>query len=248
MGCILVMALVALALLVKSGLLELIISLRRCKWYESVLSRLNIGERLFDIGSGTAGALASQGSVERILNNNLVVICIDSSASHVRHAMAALYGPVVLKKALKNKVILHHKNVYDVDLQRLFRGEAEFNAVCFSAPLAGLSDPAAALRIAGKLLKEGGLIYVPHVASEKQKGLSAFLLKLLRQAPIANVREIVSEAGMEVLDDLPAFGGAEKKNSLARMLVLRQSSAAARVFGKEAKGEVRSRRAVEAKI
>lgn len=250
---LLVVVLISILVLVKFGLLELILHCKNCNWYDSVLCRVQPGQRLLDVGSGSASALASKGEV--ILNRNLVVVCIDPFARHVKQAHEAIHGMGLLRRNLKHKLILHHKSIYDVRLQSLFTGDAGFHAVCCSSPIMGFSDPADVLRIAASVLKEGGLIYVPHIAAPHQGSLEALVLRLFNRGPTANARDfrdIAAEAGMEVLDDLPAFGADGKKPVSARLLVLRQNSAAARSFaiGKEAKGEgaIRSRKSVEARL
>merc|ERR1719221_237962 len=104
------------------------------------------------------------------------------------------------------RVILHRKPIYDLSLQQLFTGDACFNAVCFSSPITQMLDPASALRVVASLLKADGLIYVPHVALDAPKSFQWITDSIFHQGSITDVQEAAADAGLEVLDDLPASG------------------------------------------
>merc|ERR1711865_806631 len=93
-----------------------------------------------------------------------------------------------------------------------------------------LADPAAALRVAGSLLKEGGSVYIPHVLNESPVAFARMpqpFLKGLHLTTSKEVQKVADEAGMEVLGDQVAvsldgknFG---KANELAGIFVLRRA-------------------------
>lgn len=73
-------------------LYDIVIVKMTARWYAAVLDRLPHGAHLFDIGIGTATALAHNSDLVRA--KRLQVVGIDYDASYIKHAegIVASYG------------------------------------------------------------------------------------------------------------------------------------------------------------
>lgn len=244
-----------------AGVIEVFFHWLTNRWYGAVVQKLPPGSRLLDIGSGlsgvkTFGELVSGvkfntiiGIVQKLLAMEIKVVGIEENGELFKKAAGTM-----IRCGLRHSVLLHNKSIYDKDLLQVFNGVSRFNAICFSRPLMSLPDPVAALRVSASLLKDGGVVYIPQVLnyppSMTLQLLSPFF-KLLHIAPIAEVRNVVAEADMEVIDDLPAVGVDGKKPHAARVLVLqrRELCTASHVKqGAPSDGNVRSRKGVESQL
>lgn len=229
-----------------AGLLEVLILFRNNKWYGTVLQNVASGARLLDFGSGITGVVGPRfatltETVRKLLAKELKVVVIEPNGDKFKKAAETMQ-----LAGLRHSIILHNKAITDTSLRQVFTGVTRFNAICFSSPLMSLPEPAAGLRMAASLLKEGGVIYVPQVLYCSPSMISQILsplFKFLGIAPIEEVKRVVEEADMEVIDDLPA-GADTKKPQAARILVLQPTSVLKR-SAPSGDSSVRSRKNVE---
>ena len=87
-----ILLLLVLTRLYAAKLYDFVIVKMTSRWYAAVLGRLPQGARLFDIGIGTATALAQNADLVR--TKQLQVAGIDYDASYITHAkgMVASFG------------------------------------------------------------------------------------------------------------------------------------------------------------
>jgi hypothetical protein len=262
-GAILGAAVVVLCLAFYAGMTS-VFSLRLTNaWYGAIVEAVPPGSRILDIGSGVSGMRTFGehvwgsfdtfiGTVKTLVASKVQVVAIEDDAQKFKKAAEPM-----VRTGIKNKgaIILHNKSIYDSSIRQVFSGVNRFNVVCFGTPLMSLADPAAALRVAASLLKEGGVIYVPQVLRCPPSVATQLLspaFKFLHIAPVAEVKRVVVEADMEVIDDLPAVGGGEgNKNHPARILVLQRSirvqSSDTKLSG-SSESNVRARKSVESEL
>lgn len=217
----------------------------KARWYSAIIDRLQSQQRLLDVGNGTATALKD--SVHSILTKGIAVVCLERTSKDITNIQVAMLGAGINTHRESN-VVYHRKALHDIRLQELFIGDKQFDAICFSRPLMQFPDPVASLRIAASLLKDGGSIYVPNVVSDeffnRLKKWVPFALRRMPLARYTDVRNVSSEAGLEISNDLPTFGVEDKKEArTSRMLVLQRSVASCKVG--QGEGYVRSRKKVE---
>lgn len=137
-------------------------------WYRAVLTRVDNGSTILDIGIGTAGALLR--CKDLLVSKDITVVGIDYNQLYVEAAQKS-----VAKEQLEDRVRVEFMSVYDMTPGNPFpiqtrkgtndgNGEEKvvgFDAAYFSGSLTLLPDPPAALRTAAKLLKKpNGLVYV----------------------------------------------------------------------------------------
>ncbi len=114
-------------------------------WYQAVLSRLEPGDRLLDVGIGTGGALV--GNAALVHERDLRITGVDIDPSYVRRARKN-----VEKAGLSERVTVLLESIYD-------HADAEYDAAYFSASFMLLPDPVAALHQVTGLLAPGGKLF-----------------------------------------------------------------------------------------
>jgi len=146
-------------------------------WYENVLTQLEDGECILDVGVGTAGALIQCADI--IKSKNLRIVGLDYNALYIEEAKIA-----VIQAGLENHVNLVCMSIYDEKqlpalvllLQQLSGSRSSssnlttnedkqfFDSIYFSGSFSLLPSPIDALHSVSKLLpspeKGGGNIYI----------------------------------------------------------------------------------------
>lgn len=216
----------------RGGLIEVLILHFTNKWYRDMLHRLSSGSRMLDVGSGITGIESMSfltGSplvttlavvVNLILVNKLGMVCIEPDIAKFKTAVQTMR-----RAGLRKDIVVHNKSIFDASLPQVFTRDSRFDAVCFSTPLMSLPDPAAALRVANSLLKDGGVVFIPQVVSSPPSITFKILSPILRFFRIATIEEVtkaVQQADMEIVADLPAVGVDGKKPRAARVLSLQR--------------------------
>ena len=116
----------------------------------------------------------------------------------------------------------------------VFTGAARFDAVYFSGSLTLMPDPAAALKCAASMLTDGGLIYVTQTFQNRPSPIMERLKPILRRFTsvdfgrvvyYSQVQQIVSKAGMQILEDNPIPGSIDTPAQTARLLILKPALA-----------------------
>lgn len=194
-------------------------------WYKAVLERVAPGSRILDIGIGTATALVDGANKDLVKEKKLTVVGIDYEAAYIRKAQQ-----VVADAGLSAQVVCHCQSIYEEKLYDLFAGPAKFDAAYFSGSLTLMPDPPEALKAAAHMLKSGGLIYVTQTFQNRPSPMMEKLKPLLQKITTIDfgrvtyhkeVAEIVTKAGMTIVEDKPVPGSIDNANQTARMLLIK---------------------------
>lgn len=192
-------------------------------WYKAVLERCRGGDRILDIGIGTATALVENADLVR--SKRLVVVGIDYEEAYIKKAIN-----VVSNAGLSELVKLHCKSIYEPALRQVFTGAAKFDCAYFSGSLTLMPDPPAALKCAAAMLVDGGKIYVTQTFQNRPSPIMERVKPLLRRFTSVDfgrvhyydeVAQIAAKAGMTILEDGPVPGSIDNANQTARLIVLR---------------------------
>jgi len=188
---------------------DMIIVWMTSKWYEVVFSRLKDGDRVLDVGIGTATALVKNKAL--LLKKRLSVVGIDYEAAYVRKAEAVLREAELLRPAPAGtegyrpgefycRVL--QRDIYDPGLAALCTQfddassstasaaaaapasvpeDERFDAVYFSGSISLMPDPAAALRAVAPLLKQKeGRVYITQTFQKQRSPVVAAIKPLLK--------------------------------------------------------------------
>ena len=192
-------------------------------WYRAVLERCRGGDRILDIGIGTATALVKNEDLLR--QKRLVVVGIDYEQRYIKKAIQ-----VIGEAGLNDLVKLHCKSIYEPALRQVFTGAAKFDCAYFSGSLTLMPDPPAALKCAAAMLVDGGLIYVTQTFQNRPSPIMERVKPLLRRFTSVDfgrvtyykeVAEIARKAGMTIVEDAPVPGSIDNANQTARLIVLK---------------------------
>eukprot|EP01064_Diplonema_japonicum_P003143 TRINITY_DN12067_c0_g4_i1.p1 TRINITY_DN12067_c0_g4~~TRINITY_DN12067_c0_g4_i1.p1 ORF type:complete len:245 (+),score=45.94 TRINITY_DN12067_c0_g4_i1:46-735(+) len=190
------------------------------RWYEEVLGRVGDGEKIADIGIGTAGALVRKAGMVRA--KGLKIVGIDYDKAYVDKAIK-----VVKANGLEGNVDLHCQSVYDTAVSSR---KNEFDATYFSGSFTLLPSPIEALKVASTITKPSGLIYITQTYQRAYfPGLSVIkpLLKYLITidfGPLTyeeDIQKIIEESGMECLHNEPIPNSVDHKYQVAKLIILK---------------------------
>eukprot|EP00754_Rhynchopus_humris_P049712 Rhum_TRINITY_DN8547_c0_g1::Rhum_TRINITY_DN8547_c0_g1_i1::g.28361::m.28361 len=190
------------------------------RWYEVVVDRLEKGDKVADIGIGTAGALVKNAAAVRA--KDLTLVGVDYDAAYVKKAQE-----VVAANGLADNVTVHHLSVYDAALRT---DHGTFDAVYFSGSFTLLPDPQEALQVATAITKPGGLIYITQTYQRSYVPLLGCVKPLLRYlisidfGPLtyeAQLEEILAASGMAVLENEVIPNSVDNRWQAARLIVLK---------------------------
>jgi len=270
-AAILFPAVAILCLAYKAGMIEVILLRFTYKWYGAFVQALSPKSRVLDVGIGFSRVRSVReivagywypyklqwwantviGTVRILLSMEIEVVGAEEKDNKFQESVATL-----TRAGLRRTTVLHCNSICEASFRQVFSATNRFNAVCFSSPLRSLPDPVAALRASTSLLKDGGMVYIPHVFKPSPSMASQILtpiFKLLHLTSVAEVEKVVAEADMEVIDDLPAVGegdkavGESKSAQAARILVV-QRRAQATKNSAPSDSNVRSRKSAEKSV
>mmetsp|Transcript_42309 Transcript_42309/g.75809 ORF Transcript_42309/g.75809 Transcript_42309/m.75809 type:complete len:439 (+) Transcript_42309:112-1428(+) len=230
------MFLLAIVVLVRQFSAEIYDSLivhMTAQWYAAVFARLHRGDRVLDVGIGTATALVRNKT--ELLKKHISLVGIDYEEAYVRKAEAVLcnaelhcavpaYTDGYRPKEFYCRVL--HRSVYDAGLGTLCATDAgavdvdqslcegavpedlRFDAVYFSGSLTLMPDPAAALQAVAPVMKDGGgRVFITQTFSGQRSSCSSLLKPLLKY--ITSV-DFGQETTFEDLDCIIADSGVFK--------------------------------------
>ena len=196
-------------------------------WYRAVLERCRGGDRMLDIGIGTATALAENKDI--VLAKRLVIVGIDYESVYIKKA-----AQVVTNADIDHLVKVNCKSIYEPALRSVFTGAARFDCAYFSGSLTLMPDPPAALKCAAAMIVPGGCIYVTQTFQNQPSPMTERIKPLLRRFTsvdfgrvtyYSEVAEIARKAGMEIVEDGPVPGSIDNATQTARLIVLKPTSA-----------------------
>jgi len=141
-------------------------------WYAEVISRLEDGSKVLDIGIGTGTALVNNRAA--VVKKRLTFVGVDYEPAYVdkcqRNAKAA---------QVQDNLSAICASVYDEHLGDLVG--TGFDAVYFSGSISLMPDPVGALHATAKLLKKkGGVIYITQTFQRRGTFLLAWVKPMLK--------------------------------------------------------------------
>lgn len=204
------------------------------RWYAAVLDRLEPGQRVFDVGIGTATALVR--NKPKLLEKRITVVGIDYEAAYIRKAQDMLRAEGLLRSGGGGgPVCVFEKSVYDSELGAFCAREAggsAFDAAYFSGSLTLMPDPAGALRAVAPLLKPDGRVFVTQTFQKRHVPLLAYVKPALYYLTTidfgtltyqADIKRIVASVGdlYEEVEHAPIPGSIDTPVQTAMLIVLR---------------------------
>jgi ubiquinone/menaquinone biosynthesis C-methylase UbiE len=204
-------------------------------WYAAVIDRLESGQRVFDVGIGTATALVR--NKEKLLQKKASFVGIDYEAPYVRKAEQNLAAEGLLRKpdGGGGPVCVFEKSIYDEDLGAFCGKEAggsTFDAAYFSGSLTVMPDPVGALRAVAPLLKPGGAVYITQTFQKRYVPLLATVKPVLYYVTTIDFGQLTYEEDIQAIvkaaEDLyeeveskPIPGSVDTPLQTARLIVLK---------------------------
>ncbi|CAE6929895.1 unnamed protein product [Symbiodinium natans] len=208
---------------------DIVIVWMTARWYQAVFKRLNSGDRILDVGIGTASALARNKA--EMLDRRLSVVGIDYEAAYVRKAEAVLKAeelwrpaPAGTKGYREGEFYCHvlQRSIYDDlsdlcfqvgdqpftgEIPKIIPEELRFDAVYFSGSYSVLPDPPAALRAVLPLMKSDGRVFITQTFQKAHSPMMAFFKPLLKYITTIDFGQLVTEVELEGL--ISSAGGFE---------------------------------------
>lgn len=198
---------------------DIIIVWMTTRWYAAVFEKLSVGDRILDVGVGTATALVRNKVV--LLEKRLSVIGLDYEAAYVRKAEQMLEAADLLRPAPEGTegyrpgefyCRVFERSIYDVDLARLCEDdptqksaselpvpqERRFDAAYFSGSLTVMPDPVGALRAVVPLLKtRTGRVYITQTFDKKHSRVKAALKPLMKYVTTIDFGQLTTESDIQ---------------------------------------------------
>mmetsp|Transcript_36327 Transcript_36327/g.104593 ORF Transcript_36327/g.104593 Transcript_36327/m.104593 type:complete len:275 (-) Transcript_36327:115-939(-) len=197
---------------------DVVIVWMTARWYAVVFEKLNRGERVLDVGIGTATALVKNKAA--LLERHLSVVGIDYEASYVKKAEAVLRAADLWRAVPKGtegyrsgefycRVL--EGSIYEPDLTKLCATDAgmeggevpagkevpeelRFDAAYFSGSLTVMPDPPAALRAVVPLIKrEGGRVFITQTFNKKRSAVMSIVKPLLKYITTIDFGQLTTE-------------------------------------------------------
>jgi len=218
---------------------DVVIVWMTARWYAAVFQKLSIGDRILDVGIGTATALVRNKAL--LLEKRLSVVGLDYEAAYIKKAEAVLKAADLLRPVPEGTegyrkgefyCQVFEKSIYDSDLPKLCE-DGRFDAAYFSGSLTVMPDPVEALRAVVPLIKEKvGRIYITQTFEKQRSPVKAFFKPMLKHITTidfgqltteSDIERIISEAGLfEIVQNKPIPGSLDSNPwQVARLIVLR---------------------------
>lgn len=194
---------------------DVIIVWMTTRWYAAVFKKLSTGDRVLDVGVGTATALVKNKAA--LLEKRLSVVGFDYEAAYIRKAEQMLEDAELLRPAPEGTegyrpgefyCRVFERSIYDPDLARLCEDdptgksklelpvpqERRFDAAYFSGSLTVMPDPVAALRAVIPLLKKGtGRVFITQTFDKKHSSVKAALKPMMKYATTIDFGQLTTE-------------------------------------------------------
>jgi len=192
---------------------DVVIVWMTAKWYAAVFAKLRTGDRVLDVGIGTATALVK--NKKAMLERRLSVVGIDYEAAYVRKAEAMcraadLWRPVpegtqgYRKGEYYCRVL--EKSIYDPGLGSLCTDEEgardpatvpddqKFDAVYFSGSFTLMPNPIEALKAVVPLMKKGtGRIYITQTFNKRKSPVLSVIKPLMKYVTTIDFGQLTTE-------------------------------------------------------
>lgn len=199
-------------------------------WYRAVLDRCDVGERMLDVGIGTATALIKNKAL--LMQKRISVVGVDYEEAYVKKAET-----VIANAGLSKEVKVHCRSIYDPNLLADVGGGIKFDCAYFSGSLTLMPDPPAALRCAASMLTDNGVVYVTQTFQNQPSPLTERVKPMLhrltsidfgRVTYAEEIAQIAAKAGMTIVADAPVPDSINNPTQTARMIVLRPGASKVR--------------------
>lgn len=195
---------------------DMVIVWMTAKWYSTVFNQLNSGDRVLDVGIGTATALVK--NKELLLAKRLSVIGLDYDAAYVRKAETQLRAADLWREVpegtegyMKGEFYCRvvERDIYEMGLDTLCGVDAKgdfakkvpeelkFNAIYFSGSITVMPDPVAALKAVVPLMKSDGRIYITQTFQKYHNSVIAAIKPLLKHVLTIDFGQLTTEKAME---------------------------------------------------
>eukprot|EP00933_Yihiella_yeosuensis_P060511 TRINITY_DN6326_c0_g2_i7.p1 TRINITY_DN6326_c0_g2~~TRINITY_DN6326_c0_g2_i7.p1 ORF type:complete len:260 (+),score=44.84 TRINITY_DN6326_c0_g2_i7:87-866(+) len=248
---VLILVLLVLLRLFAADVYDVVIVWMTATWYRVVFERLKKGDRVLDVGIGTATALIKNKAL--LFEKHLSVVGLDYEAAYIRKAEAVLRDaglwqspPEGTEGYRPGEFYCRAKqaSIYDDDLAEFCyeasdKGkdlknvpeEKRFDAAYFSGSLTVMPDPPAALRAVLPLLKRDGRVYITQTFQKQGSPVMSVVKPLLKHittidfgqlTTVTDLENILRAAdGFEVVENGPISGSVDTRFQAARLIVLR---------------------------
>ncbi|CAD7930115.1 unnamed protein product [Amoebophrya sp. A25] len=211
-------------------------------WYREVLSRLDDGSSVLDVGIGTATALLRNGDYLR--KKKIKVVGLDYDADYIELGKKQL-----VRENADLNIDLMCRSIYDISgIQRDLAATSvatrtcqedaqaaskayKFDVVYFSGSFSLLPDPVEALRLVKRhFLAESGRLYITQTFQRKHSPITERMKPLLRQliridfgtlTYEKDLDKILEKSGLHVLSNEPIPGSVDTAYQVARIICLR---------------------------
>mmetsp|Transcript_120629 Transcript_120629/g.209468 ORF Transcript_120629/g.209468 Transcript_120629/m.209468 type:complete len:266 (+) Transcript_120629:140-937(+) len=211
--------LLVLLRLFSADIYDVVIVWMTARWYAAVFNKLSVGERVLDVGIGTATALVRNKAL--LLEKRLSIIGLDYEAAYIRKAEQIL-SEAGLRQAVPEGTDGYrpgefycrafHRSIYDEDLAVLCEDdpaaatkpvvpvpeERRFDAAYFSGSLTVMPDPVAALCAVVPLLKsDTGRVYITQTFNKRKSPLMGYVKPLLKYITTIDFGQLTTEEDIE---------------------------------------------------
>lgn len=161
-------------------------------WYKAVLGRLSNGDRVLDIGIGTATALLK--NKDMLAQKNLTIVGVDYDVRYIKFAQKN-----IISHNVASSVRVVCKSLFDGDLQQCVNKPTEklFDAAYFSGSWTLMPTPVEALRIAASLVKDSGKIYITQTFQRQTTPILGTLKPLLKHITTVNFGSLHYETDLQ---------------------------------------------------
>lgn len=189
------------------------------RWYAAVFKKLKSGDRVLDVGIGTATALVRNKAL--LLEKRLSVVGFDYEAAYIRKAEQQLQAADLHRKVPEGTegyragdfyCRVYERSIYDPDLKQLCKDDPSekenkekpvpedrlFDVAYFSGSLTVMPDPAGALRAVAPLIKKDtGRVYITQTFEKKHNPVKAALKPLLKYITTIDFGQLTTEKDIE---------------------------------------------------
>lgn len=195
------------------------------KWYAAVLQKLKQGDRVLDVGIGTATALVKNKAL--MLEKRVAFVGIDYEAAYVRKAEAVLRDAELWRTVPEDTegyrpgdhyCRVYEASVYDAGLGALCSIEEpkagelakerqvavdealRFDVAYFSGSISLMPDPPAALRAMVPLIKsKGGRVIITQTFQKAESPLMSLVKPLLKYVTTIDFGKLTTEADLHCI-------------------------------------------------
>lgn len=191
-----------------SNIYDYVIIHMTARWYECVIEEFPKNATILDIGIGTGSALCA--NKHHILAKNLSFLGVDYNSTYINSAKSN-----IVHAGLNNTCSAIHGSVYEIASNPELPKNFQCDAVYFSGSFSLMPDPAKALQVCSKYLKnDTGKIYITQTFQRQAFPGLAYLKPLIKYLTTIDFGALVMES--EVHTMVKAAGMRIERNELIK--------------------------------